>query len=80
MATAGMGDVLTGVLTSLLGQFAAQATTDEEDITKAVILGVYLHALAGDLVVAKVGQESLSASDVIRYLGKAYLELSGVEL
>ncbi len=80
MATAGMGDVLTGVLTSLLGQFAAQATTDEEDITKAVILGVYLHALAGDLVAAKVGQESLSAGDVIRYLGKTYLELSGVEL
>ena len=67
MATGGTGDVLTGVITSLL----CQGYPPEH----AAILGVYLHGLAGDLAAAERSQESLIASDVIEYLGKAFKAL-----
>ncbi len=79
MATAGMGDVLTGVLTSVIGLFAARKVTQPQDITKAVSLGVYLHALAGDLAVCESSSEALIAGDVIRHLGSAYREISKPE-
>ena len=64
MATAGSGDVLTGIITSLL----AQGYTSEE----AAILGVYLHGLAGDLAVSSGSEESLLAGDLIENLGNAF--------
>lgn len=64
MATAGSGDVLTGLLTSLLAQGYLPA--------EAVQLGVYLHGLAGDLAAADLGEESLIASDLINYLPSAF--------
>ena len=67
MATAGSGDVLTGVLTALL----AQNYTPEQ----AAILGVYLHGLAADLSLEIESQESLIASDIILNLGKAYKQM-----
>jgi NAD(P)H-hydrate epimerase len=68
MATAGSGDVLTGILTGLL----AQGYTAKE----SCLLGVYLHGLAGDLAAKEKSQESLIASDIIEFLGKAYLQLN----
>lgn len=67
MATAGSGDVLTGMILSLL----AQRYTPEE----AAVLGVYLHGLAGDLAAEALGQEALIASDITENIGKAYLSL-----
>lgn len=67
MATAGSGDVLTGMILSLL----AQHYTPEE----AAVLGVYLHGLAGDLAAGELGQEALIASDITEHIGKAYLSL-----
>lgn len=64
MATAGSGDVLTGIITSLLGQ--------GYDPVSSAILGVYLHGLAGDLASQAKSQESLSASDIINYIGDAF--------
>jgi len=64
MATAGSGDVLTGIITGLL----ARGYSPEE----AAILGVYLHGLAGDLAAAKISQESMIASDIIECLGAAF--------
>jgi NAD(P)H-hydrate epimerase len=64
MATAGSGDVLTGIITGLL----ARGHNHEE----ACLLGMYLHGLAGDLAVRDVGEESLLASDIIRYLPQAF--------
>ncbi len=64
MATGGSGDVLTGVVTALLGQ-------GYESIDAAV-LGVYLHGLSGDLASFDIGQSSLIASDIIDYLPKAF--------
>lgn len=67
MATAGSGDVLTGMILSLL----AQRYTPEE----ASVLGVYLHGLAGDIAAESMSQEALVASDIIDNIGKAYLKL-----
>lgn len=60
MATAGSGDVLTGILTGLL----AQGYTP----TEAAILGVYHHGKAGDEAAAKKGEYALIASDLIENL------------
>ncbi len=68
MATAGSGDVLTGIITGLL------ARGYERDA--ACMLGMYLHGLAGDLAAKEIGKESLIASDIIKYLPKAFLRLN----
>ncbi len=67
MATAGSGDVLTGILLSLL----AQGYPSEQ----AAIAGVYLHGLAADLAVVDKGEYSLISSDITDYLGKAFLKI-----
>jgi hydroxyethylthiazole kinase-like uncharacterized protein yjeF len=63
MATAGSGDVLTGIILGLLSQDYSPEI--------ACKLGVYWHGLAGDLAIKKSAPESLIASDIIKYLGKA---------
>ena len=67
MATAGSGDVLTGIITALLAQGYQQR--------EACLLAVYLHGMAGDLAAAELGEESLMASDIIDYLPKAFRKL-----
>jgi NAD(P)H-hydrate epimerase len=67
MATAGSGDVLTGIITGLL----ARGYKTQE----ACIVGVYLHGLAGDLAANDLGEESLMASDIINYLPRAFKRL-----
>ena len=64
MATAGCGDVLAGIITGLLARGYNQAD--------ACRVGMYLHGLAGDLAVRDLGQESLVAGDLIKYLPKAF--------
>lgn len=64
MATAGSGDVLTGVITSLL----SQGYTSKD----AAIIGVYVHGLAGNFSLESESKESLIASDIIKNLGKAF--------
>ena len=64
MATAGSGDVLTGVITGVL----AQGYQPEE----AAILGVYIHGLAGDIACEGESEESLVASDIVSNLGRAF--------
>lgn len=67
MATAGSGDVLTGIITGLLARGYSQ--------TEACRLGMYLHGLAGDIAIKTVGKESLVASDIISYLPQAIMRL-----
>ena len=67
MATAGSGDVLTGIITGLLARGYSPAD--------ACRVGVYLHGLAGDLAAQDIGEESLIARDTIRYLPKAFLAM-----
>ncbi len=63
MATAGSGDVLSGIITSLI----AQGFT----IFDAAKYGVYLHGLAGDLAKEKYGEYSLIASDIVEFIPQA---------
>lgn len=67
LATAGSGDVLTGIITSLVAQ--------KYSSLQAAILGVYLHGLAADVAAPETGYQSFIASDIIGYLGKAFLSL-----
>ncbi len=67
MATGGTGDVLTGIITSLL----AQGYTPGE----AAVAGAYIHGLAGDLAAAMISQEAMLASDIIDNLGAAFSQL-----
>jgi ADP-dependent NAD(P)H-hydrate dehydratase / NAD(P)H-hydrate epimerase len=75
MATAGMGDVLTGVLTSVLGCCSTRGIPDPDAVTRASCLGVFLHGLAGDLARERWGEEALTAGDVADCLGLAYASL-----
>lgn len=68
MATAGSGDVLTGIITALLARGYKQA--------EACIVGMYLHGLAGDIAAKELGMESLTAGDLITYLPKAFKRLN----
>lgn len=67
MATAGSGDVLTGIITSLLAQGYEPAN--------AAILAVHLHGVAGDIAAAESSFESITAQDIIANLGKAFRKL-----
>ena len=67
MATAGSGDVLSGIISGLMAMTYSSF--------EASVLGVYLHGLAGDEAAQEIGQESMLASDIIQYLGTAYRQL-----
>ena len=68
MATAGSGDVLTGILLGLLAQGYTPVET--------ALLGVYLHGLAGDEALQQQSEQSLTASDITEHLGKAFKQLT----
>ncbi|GAB1417146.1 bifunctional ADP-dependent NAD(P)H-hydrate dehydratase/NAD(P)H-hydrate epimerase [Paludibacter sp.] len=68
MATAGSGDVLTGIIGALLAQGYSS-----EDAAK---LGVYIHGLAADLALENQSEESLMAGDIVEYIGRAFKEIS----
>ena len=68
MATGGSGDVLTGILTSLLAQGYSSKET--------CLLGVYLHGMAGDIAAEKFGEISMNSSDIINSLPEAWKQLS----
>ncbi len=64
MATGGSGDILTGILAGFVAQFPG-------DLENAVCAAVYLHGLAGELGAAALGEKSLIATDLLRYLPEA---------
>lgn len=72
MATAGSGDVLTGIILSLL----AQGYNPEN----ASLAGVFIHGLAGDIAASKWGYEATIASDIINNIGNAFLKIRSNEL
>lgn len=71
MATAGSGDVLTGMLASELAQLL--------DPERATQLAVYLHGLAGELADADEGDVAMVAGDIVRHIGDAVQELTARE-
>ena len=68
MATAGSGDVLTGILLALL----AQGYSQEE----ACQLGVYVHGLAGDIAAETMSQMGMTSGDIIAALPQAWKKIS----
>jgi ADP-dependent NAD(P)H-hydrate dehydratase / NAD(P)H-hydrate epimerase len=64
MASAGVGDVLTGIIAGFLGQKLSPLNS--------ALLGVYLHGLAADLAAEQLTQYSLIASDIISYLPQSF--------
>jgi NAD(P)H-hydrate epimerase len=64
LATAGSGDVLSGIIGSFIGQ-------NPKKIFEATAVAVYLHSLAGILAKEKFGERSIIASDIIRFLPQA---------
>ena len=69
MATAGTGDVLTGIITGLLAQ--------KYSPVNAAIIGVYLHGLAGDIVLNESNGQNLIASDLIAHIQHGYAIILG---
>ena len=67
MATAGSGDVLTGIILALLAQGLEPET--------AAVSGVFLHGTAGDLAAVYRSEESMIASDITDMLGKAFKQI-----
>ena len=67
MATGGTGDILTGMVAGLIAQHPEHAL-------EATALAVYLHGLAGDLAAAALGESSLVATDLIRFMAQAFAE------
>ena len=68
MATAGTGDVLTGIITGLLAQGYSSL--------HAALQGVYLHGLAGDIANANYSQEAMIAGDITNNIGTAFKYIS----
>lgn len=65
MATGGTGDILTGMTAGLMAQ-------NLNNIFKAVLCAVYLHGLAGDVARESMGEHSLTATDLLRFLPEAF--------
>ena len=63
MATAGSGDVLSGIIAGLLARY---------DSFEAARMGVYLHGMAGDMASLEMGEDSLVAGDIIDFLPQAF--------
>ena len=71
MATAGSGDVLTGMITGLIAQ--------DYDALTASKMAVYLHGRAADIAVQKSGFEGLTAGLITKNIGSAFLDLFRVQ-
>ena len=67
MATAGSGDVLTGIILGLLAQGNEPET--------ASVIGVFIHGIAGDLAATNYSEESMIAGDITEMLGKAFKQI-----
>src|SRR5262245_46769306 len=66
MSTGGTGDILTGIIAGILAQEHLGSFIER------LCLAVYLHGLAGDLAADEIGEESLVATDLLRFLPKAW--------
>ena len=64
MATAGSGDVLTGIIVGLLAQ--------KQTPLNACLLGVYIHGLSGDIAARNFSQQALTATSIVENIGNAY--------
>ena len=78
MATAGSGDVLTGIISSFIGSYWASGKRTNTDITKGLAAAVYIHGLAGDAASLSVSMNSLTATSIIDFLEQGFSELENI--
>ena len=69
MATAGSGDILTGILAAFLGQFP------EQPVLQVLAAAVYLHGLAGEIACQETGEHGMLATDCLNHLPEAFQSL-----
>jgi NAD(P)H-hydrate epimerase len=69
MATGGTGDILTGMIAGIIAQ------EHFGTLIERLCLAVYLHGLAGDLAAEELGEETMVATDILRYLHSAWEKL-----
>jgi len=72
MATGGTGDVLTGMIAGLIAQHP-------QDVFKATALAVYLHGLAGNVAASALGERSMVATDLARFIPQSFLQAGRAE-
>lgn len=75
MATAGSGDVLTGIIAGLMGQ--KKPCGERISAREAALCGVFIHAAAGDLAAEEIGEYGLIAGDIAYYTAMALKNISG---
>jgi len=78
MATAGSGDVLSGIIAGVAAGFARMNAWQDQDVDRAVaaaISGVYAHGLAGDIACAQLGERSMLSGDIVDALPQAFSSL-----
>ncbi len=75
MATAGSGDVLTGIITSLAGQ--KNVSGSRLTAAEAAVCGVFIHGMAGDLAAESMGEYGLIAGDIAYHTALAIKKISG---
>jgi NAD(P)H-hydrate repair Nnr-like enzyme with NAD(P)H-hydrate dehydratase domain len=71
LATAGTGDILTGIIGSLLAQGM--------DLTKAAVCGVYIHGLSADLISKKVSKTAMIASDLLDGIKEVFNKIEEIK-
>ncbi len=71
MATAGAGDVLTGIIVPLIGQGLREFD--------ALQLGAYIHGLVGNMASRKKGEVSMIATDILDFVPNAFLKYKTIE-
>ncbi len=72
MASGGSGDVLSGIIVSLLGQ--------NYSVSEAACIGVYIHGLSADIALNVQSEESMIASDIIENIGSAFKYMRNDEI
>ncbi len=78
MATAGMGDILAGVVGALLARTETSGDISKKsEILLRVAAGAYLHGHSGDLAESNIGQYSLTASDLLAEMPSAIVDIFG---
>ena len=75
MATAGSGDVLTGIITSLAGQ--KKPSGQRITAAEAAICGVFIHGMAGDLCAEELGEYGMTPRDMVDALPRVLKALEG---
>jgi len=71
MASGGSGDVLSGMIGGLVGQFRLTGMGERDSMLSAALAGVFLHGLAGDIARREKGEMGLIASDIVEKIPEA---------